>query len=201
MLHIRSPADIDIDRRIVSTFWLVHPANDRCIPVPTQNGITFALNAMNACTDWILGTLPFFMVKNLNLSFGTKIMVAGLLAFAALYVMFAQFPNNISSFLPSGSTGTIVRMKYVKNLTNGPEFLCKLPLIALRSATEACSRCDYRCINMVNSRAWDRHHGCKYRNSASPSANSFMAAWLRTAPIIRHGPTNKFARWEIQSPV
>jgi hypothetical protein len=72
--------------RIVSTFWLIYPANDQCIPIPAQSGITYALNAMNACTDWILGTLPFFMVRSLNLTFTTKMLVAGILAFAAVYV-------------------------------------------------------------------------------------------------------------------
>jgi hypothetical protein len=71
----------------VAKFWLVYPANDQCIPIPAQNGITFTLNAMNACADWILGTLPFLMVKNLRLSFSTKILVAGILAFAAVYVI------------------------------------------------------------------------------------------------------------------
>jgi hypothetical protein len=113
------------DQRIVSTFWTIYPANDQCIPKPAQNGITFALNAMNACTDWILGTLPFFMVRHLNLSFRTKMMVASLLAFAAVYVVFRSFFYHPQLTSLSGSTGTIVRMKYVKNLTNGPEFLCK----------------------------------------------------------------------------
>jgi hypothetical protein len=71
----------------VSTFWLIYPSNDRCIPIPAQTGITFTLNALNACTDWILGTLPFFIVKDLDLSFRTKMLVAGILAFAAVYVM------------------------------------------------------------------------------------------------------------------
>jgi hypothetical protein len=73
------------DSCIVYTFWTIYPANDHCIPVPAQSGITFTLNAMNACTDWILGTLPFFIVRSMNLSFRTKTMVAGLLAFAAVY--------------------------------------------------------------------------------------------------------------------
>jgi hypothetical protein len=80
---------------------------------------------MNACTDWILGTLPFFMVRRLNLSFSTKMQVAGLLAFAAVYVKFLLILNHLQLTYSSGSTGTIVRIKYVKNLTNGPEFLCK----------------------------------------------------------------------------
>jgi hypothetical protein len=38
--------------------------------------------------------------------------------------MLCVFQLAIASLhLPSGSTGTIVRMKYIKNLTNGPEFL------------------------------------------------------------------------------
>jgi hypothetical protein len=31
----------------------------------------------------------------------------------------------VSLHYTSGSTGTVVRMKYIKNLTNGPEFLRK----------------------------------------------------------------------------
>lgn len=42
---------------------------------------------MNACADWILGTLPVFMVKNLRLSLLTKVLIAGILAFAAVYVL------------------------------------------------------------------------------------------------------------------
>ncbi|KAH7384401.1 hypothetical protein DE146DRAFT_636509 [Phaeosphaeria sp. MPI-PUGE-AT-0046c] len=103
----------------VNTFWTIYPANDRCIPIPAQNGITFTLNALNACTDWILGTLPFFMVRHLNMSFSTKMLVGGILAFAAI-----------------GSTGTIVRMKYVKNLTNGPEFLHVVIDVSIWSTVE-----------------------------------------------------------------
>lgn len=77
-------------KKPVNSFWLVYPSNDKCIPIPAQEGITYALNAMNACTDWILGTLPFFMVRHLNMSFRTKILVVGILAFAAVYV--SPFP-------------------------------------------------------------------------------------------------------------
>ena len=68
----------------VSTFWLIYPANENCIPVVAQNGLAFTLNALNACADWTLGTIPFFLVKNLQLSFLTKMLVAGILAFAAV---------------------------------------------------------------------------------------------------------------------
>ena len=72
------------------------PANDNCIPTPAQNGLTFTLNALNACTDWILGILPVFMVRHLNMSFQTKVLVVGILAFAAVYV----FPKvAVSGFL------------------------------------------------------------------------------------------------------
>lgn len=110
----------------VHTFWTIYPANDHCIPITPQNAITFTLNSMNAVADWILGTVPFFMVRGLNLSFATKMAVAGILAFAAVYVKAIHSPDNMSSHHARGSTGTIVRMKYVEDLTNGPEFLCKL---------------------------------------------------------------------------
>jgi hypothetical protein len=52
-------------------------------------------------------------------------LVAGLLAFAAVYAFPPRPSVIVNLHAPSGSTGTIVRMKYVKSLTNGPDFLCK----------------------------------------------------------------------------
>ncbi|KAF2659888.1 hypothetical protein K491DRAFT_712185 [Lophiostoma macrostomum CBS 122681] len=103
----------------VSEFWNVHPASEKCIPKSATLGLTYALAAINAFADWTFGTLPFLIVWDLQMSVKTKIMVAGILAFAAI-----------------GSTGTIVRMKYVHSLTNGPDFLYATTDVALWSTVE-----------------------------------------------------------------
>ncbi|KAF2465639.1 uncharacterized protein BDR25DRAFT_295297 [Lindgomyces ingoldianus] len=103
----------------VSEFWNNHPASSRCIPKAPTTGITYALSAVNAFADWSLGILPFFIVLDLQMNLKTKFMVAGILAFAAI-----------------GSTGTIVRMKYIHSLTNGQDFLWANTDVAIWSTVE-----------------------------------------------------------------
>ncbi|KAJ4342006.1 hypothetical protein N0V87_001332 [Didymella glomerata] len=77
------------------------------------------LMAVNAAADWILGTLPFFIVWDLQMKLKTKLLVAGILAFAAI-----------------GSTATIVRMFYIHTLTDGPDFLYATTDVAVWSTVE-----------------------------------------------------------------
>jgi hypothetical protein len=70
----------------VSEFWNNHPASEKCIPKGPTLGITYALAALNAIADWALGLLPFFIVWGLEMKKKTKFLVAGILAFAAMYV-------------------------------------------------------------------------------------------------------------------
>jgi hypothetical protein len=85
---------------------------------PTK-GITYALAAVNAAADWAFGTLPFFIVWDLQMKLKTKALVAGILAFAAI-----------------GSTATIVRMFYIHTLMNGPDFLYATTDVAIWSTVE-----------------------------------------------------------------
>jgi hypothetical protein len=82
-------------------------------------GITYALAAVNAAADWAFGLLPFFIVWDLKMKLKTKILVAGILAFAAI-----------------GSVGTIVRMFYLHTLMDGPDFLYATTDVALWSTIE-----------------------------------------------------------------
>ncbi|KAF3031873.1 hypothetical protein E8E12_001414 [Didymella heteroderae] len=102
-----------------SEFWNNHPASDKCLPAGPTKGITYALAAVNAAADWMLGTLPFFIVWDLQMKLKTKLLVAGILAFAAI-----------------GSTATIVRMFYIHTLTNGPDFLYATTDVAVWSTVE-----------------------------------------------------------------
>jgi hypothetical protein len=72
----------------VFEFWINHPASEKCISHGPTLGITYALSAVNASADWALGTLPFFIVWDLNMKRTTKALVAGILAFAAMYAIY-----------------------------------------------------------------------------------------------------------------
>jgi hypothetical protein len=102
-----------------SEFWNNHPASDKCLSAGPTKGITYALAAVNAAADWILGTLPFFIVWDLQMKLKTKMLVAGILAFAAI-----------------GSTATIVRMFYIHTLMDGPDFLYATTDVAIWSTVE-----------------------------------------------------------------
>lgn len=102
-----------------SEFWNNYPASDKCLPAGPTKGITYAIAAVNAAADWILGTLPFSIVWDLQMKMKTKMLVAGILAFAAI-----------------GSTATIVRMFYIHTLTNGPDFLYATTDVAIWSTVE-----------------------------------------------------------------
>ncbi|XPS69423.1 hypothetical protein M3J07_001684 [Ascochyta lentis] len=103
----------------VSEFWNNHPASEKCISAGPTKGISYAIAAVNAAADWVLGTLPFFIVWDLQMKLKTKMLVAGILAFAAI-----------------GSTATIVRMFYLHTLTQGPDFLYANTDVAIWSTVE-----------------------------------------------------------------
>lgn len=69
---------------LVRAFWDVHPASSECLPRGPTLGITYALAAVNATADWAFGVLPFFIVWDLEMKRTTKMLVAGILAFAAM---------------------------------------------------------------------------------------------------------------------
>jgi hypothetical protein len=68
----------------VSAFWNEHPASSKCIAKGPTLGLTYALATVNALADWGLGLLPFFIVRGLEMTKKTKLLVAGILAFAAM---------------------------------------------------------------------------------------------------------------------
>ncbi|KAF2830844.1 hypothetical protein CC86DRAFT_434790 [Ophiobolus disseminans] len=103
----------------INVFWNHHPASDKCLPKGPTLGITYALAVVNAIADWAFGTLPFFIIWNLDMKLKTKLLVGGILAFAAI-----------------GSTGTVVRMFYVHTLMDGPDFLYATTDIAIWSTVE-----------------------------------------------------------------
>ncbi|KAH9862423.1 hypothetical protein J1614_011078 [Plenodomus biglobosus] len=163
----------------ISDFWNIHPASSKCLPKDPTLGVTYALSACNTATDWAFGLLPISIVWGLKMKMKTKLIVAGILAFAAI-----------------GNTATIVRMKYLHTLVNGPDFLHATVDIGIWSTVEVgiglvagniatlrplipqCSWCmglasdprgrQIRAYRPSSSDARRRNH-CRYRRSLSPS--------------------------------
>lgn len=71
----------------VAYFWLKHTpgATGKCWSNELIEGATYAAAAINAIADWVLGLLPIALVRNLELSRRTKILVSCTLALGSLY--------------------------------------------------------------------------------------------------------------------
>jgi hypothetical protein len=67
-----------------------------CIPKHYIVGSTYAQGVLSAVVDWTLGIMPIFLVWNLQMNTRTKISVALILAFGAVYdpqVLFLRNTN------------------------------------------------------------------------------------------------------------
>ncbi|KAK8192660.1 hypothetical protein M8818_007832 [Zalaria obscura] len=86
-------------------------------PFPVLSDIP---SSLNSTADWVFGTIPILIVRDLQMNLKTKAIVATLLGFAAV-----------------GSTATIVRMPYVWQLGDAKgEFLYETVELAIWSTVE-----------------------------------------------------------------
>ncbi|CAD0100031.1 unnamed protein product [Aureobasidium mustum] len=105
----------------ISFYWDFSPnAKGHCISPMVLVVISYVASVLNGAADFFFGILPIFIVKDLNMRRNTKIVVAGILGFAAI-----------------GSLSTLIRLPYVKQLgTYKGEFLYTSTYIALWSTVE-----------------------------------------------------------------
>lgn len=103
----------------VSSFWTIKPNNDGCLPLDAIAGIAYAAASLGSVSDWTFGILPGFIVYDLQMNTRTKMVVVGILGFAAI-----------------GSTATIVRMPYIKGFKATHDFLYESTDIAIWSTIE-----------------------------------------------------------------
>ena len=69
----------------ISFYWDFSPnAKGHCISPNVLVTISYVASALNGLADWCFGILPIFVVKDLNMKRNTKIVVAGILGFAAM---------------------------------------------------------------------------------------------------------------------
>ncbi|KAF2141892.1 uncharacterized protein K452DRAFT_326918 [Aplosporella prunicola CBS 121167] len=103
----------------VHTFWTIRPNNPNCLPRDTVANVTYAASALASFADWTFGILPGFIVWDLHMNKRTKIVVVGILGFAAI-----------------GSTATLVRIPFIKGLKTPDDFLWTSTDIAIWSTIE-----------------------------------------------------------------
>jgi hypothetical protein len=66
----------------LSNWWTAEKAG--CIDPSIIVQATYTASALNSLADWTFGILPFFIVRDLNMSRRTKYIAAGILSFAAM---------------------------------------------------------------------------------------------------------------------
>jgi hypothetical protein len=60
------------------------PERKGCVSPKVIAYMTYAASGINAVADWVFGLLPIFIIKDLQMSRRIKIIVNGLLSFAAM---------------------------------------------------------------------------------------------------------------------
>ncbi|KAF2083835.1 hypothetical protein K490DRAFT_76255 [Saccharata proteae CBS 121410] len=103
----------------ISTYWTLQPNNVHCLPADTVANLTYAASALGSVADWVFGTLPAFIIWDLHMNPRTKLVVCGILGFAAI-----------------GSTATLVRLPYIKGMVSHSDFLWTTVDMAIWSTIE-----------------------------------------------------------------
>lgn len=103
----------------VSAWWRHTPGSGSCMGPAIVLGTSFTSAALNSLADWTFGTLPYFIVKDLDMPRKQKMLVAIILGFAAI-----------------GSLATLIRMPFVTYLTHTDDFLYATVDIAIWSLVE-----------------------------------------------------------------
>ncbi|KAL0932209.1 uncharacterized protein CTRU02_213162 [Colletotrichum truncatum] len=106
--------------RPVNTYWDQGPRTPgKCWPRQVIYVMTITATVINTSADFTFGTLPWFIVRSMNLPLGTKIVVVCILGLAAV-----------------GSTATIVRAFYIPTLLEETNFLHETAGFAIWSTVE-----------------------------------------------------------------
>ena len=68
----------------VSAWWMLGPSSHSCIDAKIITGATYCASVINSIADMTFGILPIFIICGLEMKKKQKLMVGGLLAFAAM---------------------------------------------------------------------------------------------------------------------
>ncbi|KIN03210.1 hypothetical protein OIDMADRAFT_119103 [Oidiodendron maius Zn] len=104
----------------ISYFWTRFlGGSGKCLPTTVIADMMYTHGVISTWSDWTLGILPGFLVRNLNMSPRTKVSVALILGLGAL-----------------GSTASIVRFPYIHQLTKTSDFLWDNTDVSIWSTVE-----------------------------------------------------------------
>ena len=69
----------------VSYWWDLDPTHHgKCISASLVANATYVVSALNSFADWVFGTLPIFIVKDLQMKRSVKVVVSTIIGFAAM---------------------------------------------------------------------------------------------------------------------
>ena len=118
----------------MSLFW-DQDQPGHCVPPIFIEISLYTYSGLSSISDFTLGTLPIFIVWNLNMNTRTKISVALILSLGALYILtLPSMPSVANS--RSGSVATIVRIPYIYQLALTDDFLYANTDVAIWSTVE-----------------------------------------------------------------
>lgn len=168
----------------VSSFWTIKPNNEHCLPIHAIEGISYGAAALGSLSDWVFGILPGFIVYDLQMNKRTKLVVVGILAFAAI-----------------GSTATLIRMPYIKGFKATHDFLYESTDIAIWSTIEPGIGMIAACIatlrpllqHVLHRTGLSTPHKTtnygSYGNNLGPSSHRSGAGYVRSNSYSHHMDT------------
>ncbi|KAI8966860.1 hypothetical protein F5Y11DRAFT_361885 [Daldinia sp. FL1419] len=163
----------------VAYFWFRYNGmKGKCWSSSLVMGSTYTAAGVNVVTDWVLGLLPIALVRNLELSRRSKILVSGTLALGSI-----------------ASTATIVRIPYIWQLTQPGNYVHDFTDLSIWSTTEngigliASSVATLRpLIRLVL--------GTTRVGSVSRGNRSFNYSWRRSRGVPAHDENQQFYRMD-----
>lgn len=98
-----------------------------CINMEIIVAMTYVYSVFAAMCDFTVGILPIFLVQTLQMKRRTKILVAGILGMACVYVhaLFLPLKYTANKFCRA-SSAVIVRIPFVETFNDLDDFLCTL---------------------------------------------------------------------------
>lgn len=125
--------------RPAAYFWTKYTGGSgTCVNPKLTVDAFYGYSAISCAGDWILGIIPIFIVWNLQMNVRTKVSVACILAVGAMYDPPSESsePSINANETFSASSATIIRMPYIRGMSNIGDFLWATTDVAIWCTVE-----------------------------------------------------------------
>jgi hypothetical protein len=118
----------------VAYYWSRLSTEGQCLDIDILLGIVYMYSGVAAACDFILGSLPVFLIWRLQMDRGTKFVVMAILGLACMFVCSTCSPNLVHVLIMSrASTAVIIRIPFL-HYASRPDFLRELNYVYIRYA-------------------------------------------------------------------